>query len=65
MGTTLEIILARKVSAYWFRRGLQTERGSSRSKVRRVLRSVALRLLGHVLVLGDQVVDAFLVLDHL
>ena len=65
VGSTLEIILASKVRTHGFRRRLKAESGSSGSKIGRVLRLIPLLLLRHVLLLGDQVVDAFLVLDHL
>lgn len=65
VSSSLEVEFSGEVRALGLRCGLQAKRGCSRSQVGRVLRLVALLFLGHELLLGDQIVDAFLVLDHL
>lgn len=65
VSTALKVELAGKVGALRLGCGLQTEGRSSGGHVRRVLRPIALSLWLNVLLLGDQIVDAFLVLNHL
>jgi hypothetical protein len=59
MGSALKIELSREVRTNGFRGGLEAERGGGRGKVSGVLTSVAFSLDGDVLLLWDQVVDAF------
>ena len=65
VSTSLYIELSGKVSANGLGRGLEAECGSSGGQIRRVLRLISLLLHGLVLLLWDQVVNAFFVLNHL
>lgn len=62
---TFQVELAGQVGADGLRRGLETKGRGSRREVGWELRLIAFGLLGNVLLLGDQVVNAFLVLNHL
>ena len=65
VSSTFQVILSRDIGALWLRRSLETKRGGGWRHVGRVLRSIALLFGGHVLFLGDQIVNAFVVLNHL
>lgn len=65
VGTAFQVIFSCQVGANRLRRGLEAKGGGSGRKVGRVLGPVALGLLSDVLLLGNQIVNAFFVLNHL
>lgn len=65
VSTALQVILAGKIRANGLGGGLQAKCRGSWCKVGWVLRPIALGFGGHVLLFGDQIVNALLVLNHL
>jgi len=59
VSSTLKVVLAREVVAHGLGGGLESESRGGRRHSRGVLGSVALGLLGYVLLLGNQVVNTF------
>lgn len=65
VSTTLKVELSGQVGADWLRRGLEAEGGCSGGQVGRVLRLVPLLFGSNVLLLRNEVVDAFVHFTHL
>ena len=65
VSTALQVELSREIGADWLGRGFEAKSGGSWRKVGRVLGLIAPGLGGHVLFLGDKIVNAFFVLNHL
>ena len=65
VSTSLQVERAGQVGAHGLRGGLEAEGGRGGGKVGWVLGSVPLLFLGNVLLLRDEVVDAFVHFCHL
>ena len=65
VSTALQVELSREIGADWLGRGFEAKCGGSWRKVGRVLGLIAPGLGGHVLFLGDKIVNAFFELNHL
>jgi len=65
VGSTLEVVLSGQVGAHGLRCGAEAESRCSRLELTRELGLIALRLLGDMLLLGNEVVDAFFELHNL
>ena len=62
--SALQIIFSGEVGADRLRGGLQAKRGGSGGEIRRILRPISLGFLCNELLFGNQIIDAFLVLNH-